>query len=110
MLAAARELDAGADQELELSPEQRYVRGEIAVEKAQLLVPELVQSAAQQLFDVTGASATSKSKSLDRHWRNARTVATHNPAVFKARTVGDYEVNGTTPEGLHSIGDARTAG
>ena len=88
---------------------QRYVRGEIAVEKAQLLVPELVQSAAQQLFDVTGASATSTAKSLDRHWRNARTVATHNPAVFKARTVGDYEVNGTTPEGLHSIGDARTA-
>jgi hypothetical protein len=30
--------------------------------------------------------------------------------VFKARTVGDYEVNGTTPEGLHSIGDARAAG
>lgn len=107
VLAAARELDAGADPHLDLSQEQRYVRGEIAVEKAQLLVPELVQSAAQQLFDVTGASATSKSKSLDRHWRNARTVATHNPAVFKARTVGDYEVNGTTPEGLHSIGDAR---
>ncbi len=110
VLAAARELDAGADPDLDLTPDQRYVRGEIAVEKAQLLVPELVQSAAQQLFDVTGASATSKSKSLDRHWRNARTVATHNPAVFKARTVGDWEVNGTTPEGLHSIGDARTAG
>jgi alkylation response protein AidB-like acyl-CoA dehydrogenase len=108
--AAARELDAAADPELDLTPEQRYARGEVAVEKAQLLVPELVQSAAQQLFDVTGASSTSKSKSLDRHWRNARTVATHNPAVFKARIVGDYEVNGTTPEGLHSIGDARPPG
>ena len=110
VLAAARELDAAADPELALSPVQRYVRGEVAVEKAQLLVPELVQSAAQQLFDITGASSTSKSKSLDRHWRNARTVSTHNPAVFKARIVGDYEVNGTTPEGLHSIGDAPTAG
>ena len=68
-----------------------------------------MQSAAQQLFDVTGASATSKAKALDRHWRNARTVATHNPAVFKARILGDYEVNGTTPEGLHSIGDAPKA-
>jgi hypothetical protein len=29
---------------------------------------------------------------------------------LEARTVGDYEVNGTTPEGLHSIGDARAAG
>jgi alkylation response protein AidB-like acyl-CoA dehydrogenase len=108
--AAARELDAAADPELDLTPAQRYARGEVAVEKAQLLVPELVQSAAQQLFDVTGASSTAKSKSLDRHWRNARTVATHNPAVFKARIVGDYEVNGTTPEGLHSIGDVRPAG
>ena len=103
--AAARELDAASDPELDLTPVQRYTRGEVAVEKAQLLVPELVQSAAQQLFDITGASATSKSKSLDRHWRNARTVATHNPAVFKAKIVGDYEVNGTTPEGLHSIGE-----
>jgi alkylation response protein AidB-like acyl-CoA dehydrogenase len=108
--AAARELDAAADPELDLTPLQRYTRGELAVEKAQLLVPELVQSAAQQLFDITGASSTSKAKSLDRHWRNARTVATHNPAVFKARIVGDYEVNGTTPEGLHSIGDVRPAG
>lgn len=110
VLAAARELDAAADPELDLTPVQRYVRGEVAVEKAQLLVPELVQAAAQQLFDITGASSTSKSKSLDRHWRNARTVSTHNPAVFKARIVGDYEVNGTTPEGLHSIGDVRPAG
>jgi alkylation response protein AidB-like acyl-CoA dehydrogenase len=110
VLAAARELDAAADPELALTPVQRYVRGEVAVEKAQLLVPELVQSAAQQLFDITGASSTSKSKSLDRHWRNARTVSTHNPAVFKARIVGDYEVNGTTPEGLHSIGDVPTGG
>ncbi|MDQ0754377.1 acyl-CoA dehydrogenase family protein [Arthrobacter sp. B3I4] len=108
--AAARELDAAADQDLDFTLAQRYTKGEVAVEKAQLLVPELVLSAAQQLFDVTGASSTSKSKALDRHWRNARTVATHNPAVFKARMVGDYEVNGTTPEGLHSIGDARPAG
>jgi alkylation response protein AidB-like acyl-CoA dehydrogenase len=110
VLAAARELDAAADPALDLSAVQRYVRGEVAVEKAQLVVPELVQAAAQQLFDITGASSTSKSKSLDRHWRNARTVSTHNPAVFKARIVGDYEVNGTTPEGLHSIGDVRAAG
>jgi len=109
VLAAARELDAAADRGLDLAPAERYSRGEAAVGKAQLLVPELVQSAAQQLFDVTGASATSKAKALDRHWRNARTVATHNPAVFKARILGDYEVNGTTPEGLHSIGDAPKA-
>ncbi|NMR29030.1 acyl-CoA dehydrogenase family protein [Crystallibacter degradans] len=106
VLTAARELDAAADKSLPLDDIQRYIRGEAAVEKAQIVVPELVLDATGQLFDVTGASATSKGKALDRHWRNARTVATHNPTVFKARTIGDYEVNGTTPEGLHSIGDA----
>lgn len=30
----------------------------------------------------------------------------HNPAVFKAKMVGDFEVNGTRPVGLNSIGDA----
>ncbi|MGO2533841.1 MAG: acyl-CoA dehydrogenase family protein, partial [Arthrobacter rhombi] len=64
--------------------------------------------AAGALFDVTGASATSRGKSLDRHWRNARTVATHNPAAFKARSVGDFHINGTIPIGLNSIGEATT--
>ena len=77
------------------------------MEKAQLLVPELVQSAAQQLFDVTGASATSKSKSLDRHWRNARTVSSHNPRILKSRVVGAHVVNGTAPPYAWAIGGTR---
>jgi hypothetical protein len=76
------------------------------VQKAHVTVPTLVLAAANELFDVTGASSTSRSKGLDRHWRNARTVATHNPVVFKARSVGDYHINGTIPTGLNSIGDA----
>ena len=34
---------------------------------------------------------------LDRHWRNARTVASHSPLDYKAHAVGNYVVNGTTP-------------
>jgi alkylation response protein AidB-like acyl-CoA dehydrogenase len=60
--------------------------------------------AAKQLFDALGASATSQRKQLDRHWRNARTVATHNPTVFKARIIGDYELNGTEPTGSWTVG------
>lgn len=80
---------------------------EIAVEKAQITVPELVQQVTQELFDTAGASAVLRSKALDRHWRNARTVATHNPIVFRARAIGDYEINGALPEGLSAIGDAK---
>ena len=107
--AAARDLDAAVDPALELSAEQAFLRAELAVQQAHVMVPGLVLEAASALFDVTGASAVSRGKGLDRHWRNARTVATHNPSAFKARSIGDYLVNGTIPTGLHSIGDARTA-
>jgi len=80
---------------------------EIAVEHAQVTVPELALGAAQDLFLTVGASATSTSKALDRHWRNAQTVATHNPISFRARALGDYWINGTLPEGLNAIGDAQ---
>ena len=79
---------------------------EIAVEQAQITVPETVLTVTQELFQTVGASATLRTKALDRHWRNAQTIATHNPIVFRARSVGDWEINGTVPEGLNAIGDA----
>lgn len=106
VVAAARDLDAAVDPSLGLEVEAAFVRAELGVQSAHVTVPGLVLAATNELFDVTGASATSRGKGLDRHWRNARTVATHNPVVFKARSVGDYHINGTIPTGLHSIGDA----
>ena len=41
---------------------------------------------------------------LDRHWRNARTVSSHNPVIYKARDIGDWKVNGTPPTGIWQIG------
>jgi alkylation response protein AidB-like acyl-CoA dehydrogenase len=81
-------------------------QSEIAVEHAQVTVPDLALDAAQELFLTVGASAVSRGKALDRHWRNAQTVATHNPIAFRARALGDYWINGTLPEGLNAIGDA----
>lgn len=104
--AAARDLDAAVDPDLALSPEEAFLRAELAVQQAHVSVPPLVLAATSELFDVTGASSVSTGKGLDRHWRNARTVATHNPALFKARSVGDHYLNGTIPTGLNSIGEA----
>lgn len=70
---------------------------ELASASAQVVVSELAIRAASSLFDVLGASATSTARALDRHWRNARTVASHNPVAFKARILGDAAVNGTEP-------------
>ncbi|MEU3331662.1 acyl-CoA dehydrogenase family protein [Glutamicibacter creatinolyticus] len=107
VITAARELDAAHDAALGLDEQQAYLRAELAVQQAHVATPKLVLDATSELFDVTGASAVSTSKSLDRYWRNARTVATHNPVVFKARSVGDYFINGTIPTGLNSIGEAK---
>lgn len=107
VVTAARELDAAHDPDLNLDSEAAYLRAELAVQQAHVAAPKLILDATSELFDVTGASAVSTSKSLDRYWRNARTVATHNPVAFKARSVGDYFINGTIPTGLNSIGEAK---
>jgi alkylation response protein AidB-like acyl-CoA dehydrogenase len=62
--------------------------------EAQVAIDALGLSSADLLFEVGGASATRQGANLDRHWRNIRTVASHNPARFKNRAIGDLLVNG----------------
>jgi alkylation response protein AidB-like acyl-CoA dehydrogenase len=87
---------------------------EVEAAAAQVVVSELVLKATSDLFDTLGASGTSRTRALDRHWRNARTVASHNPRLFKARVVGAHLVNGTPPPYVWAIGttqrEARSEG
>ncbi|MEH6949067.1 acyl-CoA dehydrogenase [Bacillus sp. JJ634] len=55
---------------------------------------QLALQVATKLFDVGGASATRRDQHLDRHWRNIRTIASHNPSSYKLKDVGNYVVNG----------------
>ena len=64
--------------------------------KTKVGIEELALKAAGDLFAVGGASSTRASAHLDRHWRNLRTLFSHNPTPYKARAVGDNLVNGTT--------------
>ncbi len=66
----------------------------------------LVLDATTQLFDALGASSTRRGLALDRHWRNARTIATHNPRIYRDRTVGDFAVNGAAPPRQYRVGEA----
>ncbi|MFZ4895396.1 acyl-CoA dehydrogenase family protein [Plantibacter sp. Mn2098] len=86
-----------------------YTTAEIASAAAQVSLSALVPTAATSLFDTLGASAVSRSHGLDRHWRNARTVISHNPWIYKARTVGDWSVNGTPPPFSWTVGRAVAA-
>ncbi|MBC2590082.1 acyl-CoA dehydrogenase family protein [Rhodococcus aetherivorans] len=81
-------LDAGAD-----DPEL-LDRAEASAARAQSVVIGLVLDATAQLFEVGGASITSSEAALDRHWRNARTVAAHNPLIYKQQAVGAHVLNG----------------
>ncbi|WP_205195347.1 MULTISPECIES: acyl-CoA dehydrogenase family protein [unclassified Burkholderia] len=94
----ARVLDRSADAIEAGAPEADalILEGALATARTQLVVSKLALHAAERLFEVGGASATSRRHNLDRHWRNLRTIFSHNPLLHKARVVGDYELNGTT--------------
>lgn len=77
---------------------------ELESAQAQVVLTELATRATSDLFDALAASGVSTQKNLDRHWRNARTAASHNPWVFKARIIGDWLVNGVTPPRVWAIG------
>lgn len=76
---------------------QRLIDAEVAVTQAQLVIIAAALEATTTVFDALGASGVSEELGLDRHWRNARTLASHNPRVYKARILGDWLVNGKDP-------------
>jgi alkylation response protein AidB-like acyl-CoA dehydrogenase len=78
--------------------EADYTRAYLETSAAQVAVIEAVLDAASRAFDAGGSSAVRNRVHLDRHWRNARTLASHNPVVYKPRVVGDFLVNGAAPE------------
>ncbi|WP_460695617.1 acyl-CoA dehydrogenase family protein [Nocardia thraciensis] len=91
--------------------EKSLVAAELAAARAQLGIIDTVLPATSLLFEVGGASATSERLRLDRHWRNARTVSVHNPAIYKARALGDHLLNGAELPFAWSAGErATTAG
>jgi alkylation response protein AidB-like acyl-CoA dehydrogenase len=80
------------------------ILAELESAQAQAVVADLTLRATSDLFNALGASATSTGKALDRHWRNARTAASHNPLIYKERIIGDWEINGTEPPYVWQIG------
>jgi len=91
VLAAVDELASTLDGRHE-EPSQLDA-SELAAAQAQAVVIDLVLNATTELFEVGGASLTSERLAIDRHWRNARTIASHNPAIFKLRAIGAHELN-----------------
>ncbi|MGV2979408.1 acyl-CoA dehydrogenase family protein [Camelimonas sp. ID_303_24] len=96
ILAAADAHDALSGARVRGEPDEELAHhAAVLTARAKLVVDELTLRSATRLFDVGGASATQRGKNLDRHWRNARTLASHNPTTLKAQALGAWELTGT---------------
>jgi alkylation response protein AidB-like acyl-CoA dehydrogenase len=98
VLTAAQALQDASDSEIEgvFDTDAAY-RAQIAAAQAKVAVDRFSYATAARLLDVGGASATQIGYGHDRHWRNIRTISTHNPTFLKATAIGSRLVNGTPP-------------
>jgi SfnB family sulfur acquisition oxidoreductase len=101
-VAAAEALLAAAA--AELAEVTRYpvdaaeaARGSIAVAEAKAFASDTAVEVASDLFALAGASAADERHDLSRHWRNARTHASHDPVDWKYHHVGNYLLNDALP-------------
>jgi len=88
---SADALQAGAD-----DAEALVLQGALATAQTQLVVSKLALHVGERMFEAGGASFTAKRYNFDRHWRNLRTIFSHNPLLHKARVIGAYHLNGET--------------
>jgi SfnB family sulfur acquisition oxidoreductase len=72
-------------------------RGSVAVAEAKAFASEVAVEVASDLFALSGASAADQRYDLSRHWRNARTHASHDPVDWKYHHVGNYLLNNVPP-------------
>jgi alkylation response protein AidB-like acyl-CoA dehydrogenase len=82
--------DAPADFELSL-------QATLAASRAKITVEALALEVIDALTQVASGSTLSTERALDRHWRNLKVLASHNPSIYKHQVLGAYELHGTRP-------------
>jgi alkylation response protein AidB-like acyl-CoA dehydrogenase len=97
VLRAARSIDRALEAGEPAERERLLTEAAIDVAQAQFSAAEAALRGGELLFEVGGASTALREYNLDRHWRNARTVANHNPRAYKAAVVGAYRLTGSEP-------------
>jgi len=72
-------------------------RGSLAIAQAKAFGSEVAAEVASDMFSLSGASAADERYDLSRHWRNARTHASHDPVAWKYHHIGNYLLNDVLP-------------
>ena len=75
----------------------RAVAATIAAAEAKVVTDEVAATLASLLIDVSSGGGVSTARALDRHWRNIKVIAAHNPRIYKERVLGDHYLNGALP-------------
>ena len=65
--------------------------------EAKAFASDVASGVASDLFALAGASAADERHDLSRHWRNARTHASHDPVDWKYHHVGNFRLNHVLP-------------
>lgn len=96
VLDAAAAIAAANASETDGAPDPKLAAAaQLAVAKVKVHLDDVAPEAATRLLELGGASAASRQKNLDRHWRNIRTITLHNPVAYKARVIGENLLHGT---------------
>jgi len=96
VLDAAEAIGAATDSEADGVPDAALAaEAQLKVAKVKVHLDDIAPIAATRLLELGGASASSRQRNLDRHWRNIRTITLHNPVGLKARVIGQNLLHGT---------------
>ncbi len=96
---AVAALDRAWARAAEPDAEALSIAASIAAAEAKIVTDEVAATLASLLLDVGSGSgsAVATERALDRHWRNLKVIAAHNPRIYKERVVGDHYLNGALP-------------
>lgn len=65
--------------------------------EAKVVIDDLAPQIASWLIDLGSGSVVSRTGALDRHWRNIKVIASHNPRLYKERLLGQNLLTGQLP-------------
>lgn len=92
---AGRALEAAWAGEETCEAEALSIAASIAAAEAKVVTDDVAANLGSLLLDVGSGSAVTVTRALDRHWRNIKVIASHNPRIYKERIIGDHYLNGS---------------
>ncbi|MGE8165473.1 acyl-CoA dehydrogenase family protein [Paraburkholderia sp. NPDC080076] len=69
----------------------------LSAAEAKVVTDDLAPQIASWLIDLGSGSVVSRVGALDRHWRNIKVIASHNPRLYKERLLGQNLLTGRLP-------------